>query len=766
LKQCYKTSLNFQNNVEEPGGNVEGNNDPQAAIYVEEEHFYDVDLGVVPFITWQKAIGSLRIEIPYDGAVLDQEMAQADDYPIGNVQISRPDNDRSELIPVSLQAGDVWEKQIKSNKKCLIKTRYEIDEPSDSLVSIDGVVLDDVLDGDSQLTAEGILGKVDVFSNPLALQFSLWVPDLLAETRPSELYELETMLLRGESTRRLFISHINSPSFEQHLTEGLAALANSAGGTLLIGADKSGYVAGIEPDLDTKRYLYTALMKAALRSDPPVPIWQLSEIQQPSGKLVVRIEVPVSNMAVHRLDGVLFKRQGKNNTPEEQASNRAVNLPAPPPLPESDLVDIFNRDEAGTISFRNQDDVVVLNGSNGIKNLGLGAYLCGLINAEKRTGRIIITDLPIDTPRRTRILRNSEDINKILSGEMAKLLPHFPTPTVEPRHLGNQKIYIIHLPPWQYPISLYDGQGYQWQNPALNQINIEGLFERYSKLAGSRGQAFDNQDAYLELALLNRPIRPPEEMEKKTSLEIKEGLFYDVEYQAQVWQPRPFKRDEDTVGYSLQIAAPLRHVSLTFTDEDKVGTKSPEANGRIRIRLNDVLVSDLKVTPQANEDNPWFNAIPIIKRTYLDITYKARLNELFKRRTKTSRLRFLIPDVLLDRERVDDLAHVCADIGFRVFDTSLLDTAPSAPAKATIRGIRSFGYYDISLLIGLLCHQSELTRELHYDGWHDSKPTTTSILDLRVKLWGTGKNVELEIGRLQMQLYKTISRRLQHLRAE
>jgi hypothetical protein len=139
---------------------------------------------------------------------------------------------------------------------------------------------------------------------------------------------------------------------------------------------------------------------------------------------------------------------------------------------------------------------------------------------------------------------------------------------------------------------------------------------------------------------------------------------------------------------------------------------------------------------------------------------------MFERRTKTSRLRFLIPDVLLDRERVDDLAHVCADVGFRVFDANLLDTAPSAPTKAIIHGIRGSGYYDISLLIGLLCHSSELTRELYYDGWHDSKSTTTAVLDVRIKLWGTGADVQAEIGRLQLELYKTISRRLQHLRTE
>lgn len=96
----------------------------------------------------------------------------------------------------------------------------------------------------------------------------------------------------------------------------------------------------------------------------------------------------------------------------------------------------------------------------------------------------------------------------------------------------------------------------------------------------------------------------------------------------------------------------------------------------------------------------------------------------------------------------------------------LFDTAPSASTRATIHAFRSSGYYDIALLIGLLCQRAELTRELHYDGWRDSKSTYTSLLDIRIKLWGTGHRVEKEIGRLQMELYQTISQRLQHLRAE
>lgn len=741
------------------------NKDPQAAIYIEEEHHYDVDLGVVPIVAWQKAGGSIRVEIPYDGAVLKQDVAEAHQYSIGNLHMANHGS-MPDVLPIVIEAGPTWRTNIKSNKKSVITARYKIDEPGDPLISIDGVVLDDALEENEPSSADGIFGNVDAYNNPLALRLSLWVPDLLAETRPSEVYELETMLLRGENTRQVFMASITALNFEQKLAENLAALANTVGGTVLLGADKSGYVVGVPADPETRKYLLMTLLKAALRTSPPVPLWRLSEIRHPSARMVVRIEIPAAGTAIHRLDNAIYRRQGQANNAEVQPAAAATHI-APPVLPESNLEDVFDRDETGTISFRNREEVVVCNGSNGLKHLRLGAYLCGLINAGKRTGRIIITNLPSSRDARFSAWSGTkEDLDKVISNEMAKLLPRLDVPIVERRHLGDQQIAVIHLPTWHLPIALYDGEAYIWQNPALNELKIEELFDKYLQLTGNRGQAFDDQDVYLEQALLESPIRPPEHLDKNASVIVKDRLAYDVEYQAQVWEPRPFMPDEDTVGFSLQLTAPLSHVSLTLSDGGKVTTESPEATGQIRVRLNDVLVSGLEVTPHANNENQWLNAIPIIKRTYLLLNYNARLNELFQRRTKTSLLRFLIPDVLLDRERVDDLAQVCADVGFRVYDKELFDTAPSAPIKATIHGIRGYGYYDIALLVGLLCQQSELTRELHYDGWQDSKSTYTAMLDVRVKLWGTGEHVEKEIGRLQMELYQTISQRLQHLRTE
>jgi predicted HTH transcriptional regulator len=738
--------------------------DPQAAIYLEEEHHYDVDLGAVPYISWRDAQGSLRIEIPYDGAVLKQDSSDIpEEYNLGELHIVNTADNVSERLPIALKAGGNWHAYIKSNRKSVCRAKYAITEPSDTLLSIDGIVVDNLLDEAHHASADGINIAEEAFNNPLALRLSLWVPDLLAQSRPGEVYELETMLVRQENTRLAFMSGITTLNFEQRLAENLTALANTAGGIILLGVERSGHVTGVDEGGPARQSLMRSVLGAALLSAPPVPLWRLIYVSHSSGRTVARIEVPASESVQHQVSGRIYKRQGRNNITEEQPARAKTNQSLLHTLPDTHFEDVFNRSEAGGITFKSREDVAVCNGSEGLRNVRLGAYICGLINAGKRIGRIIVTDLP--QPRRgrlTALVDTTENFDAILKQELSKITPRLDMPYVERRHLGDQQIAIVHLPTWQIPIALYEGQGYIWQNLSLKEFKIEELFDTYLDLTGSRVDVFDDQDVYLDQAMLNWPIRPPERLHKSGNHEA-EGLTYDIEYQAQVWTPRSFKRDEDTVGFVRELTIPLPHVSLTMDDEGRVITKAPVVEGTIRIRLNDVLASGLEATPEANEENGWLNTIPIIKRTYLHLHVTASLNELFKRRTKSSLLRFFVPDVLLTQERVADIAQVCADVGFRVYEEALYE---SSPIKATIRGIRSHGYHDIFLLIGLVCERSELQRELHYDGWRDSKSTFTAMLDVRALLWGTGEGVEDEIGRLHIQLYQTINQRLLYLRTE
>lgn len=537
---------------------MDPNKDPQAAIIIEETHEFEVDLGVVPFVSWQKGHRLIRVQVPYDGALLKKNVSPRTDYWVGSIQFKNSQNQETESIGISLPAEDSWQDKIKSGKRSVTTAEYQLEEPADQLISIDGDVLDDLLSENTASGSDGIFGNIDAYNNPLALQFSLWVPDLLVETRPDELYELETMVRRGENTSLIFMPNISLLNFERNLAENLSALANTAGGTLLVGVDRGGNITGVPTDLDTQEQIMLALLKATLLNSPPVPIWQYSEIRHPaSGRQIIRVEVPKTTNTIHLLQEQFYTRQGTRNSKEVPKTKSRQTIESSP-SPESSLEDIFDRDETGTISFRNRDDIIVCNANNGIKSLNLGAYLCGLINAGKKVARIIVTDLPESKNGRfNNFLRQREKLENVLQEELEKILPQLSLPVVEKRHFGEQEIAIIHLPHWDLPVALYEGKGYIWQNPALNEVGIDELFNKYIDLTSSHGQAFTDQDVFLEHATLDSPIRSPETLEKTISLWETAGLAYDVEYQSQIWEPRPFKRDVETVGFSLQLSARL-----------------------------------------------------------------------------------------------------------------------------------------------------------------------------------------------------------------
>lgn len=738
-----------------------------ASILVTEEYDYDIDLGVVPFINWKSSHGSLKIEIPYDGSVLKKNTTKDETISIGELKLSVKDGTITDQLPVNIRSGLNWNDFVKSNKVSISSATIKVGKLDDPLISIDGAVLDDILYKDSQIVSDQIFGNINAYSNPLALQLSLWVPDLLAETRPTEDFEVETLLLKGENSRVIFMPSVSGTEFEEKLAENLTALANSSGGTILLGADKRGFATN-SVETTNESNIKTSLLKAILQTSPYVSIWSYSKIEQKSGKHIIRIELRSSGSIRHIYKQNIYRREGTQNVSESATDESVVLVSPKSPNTERNLQNIFDQEETSTINYKNSDNLIVLNSTGNLKSLRLGSYVSGLINAKRKDARIVVTGL--DTARSGvfgALINQNEDVEEVIREEFDQIIPSITSPTIEIRNIGTEKVAIIKLPDWDSPLALYDDVGYIWQNLSLNRLKVGDMFNTYLQLYGNIGRSFGDKEVFLEQATLDRPIRPPERLEKSTiPLEQRERITYDVEYQSQVWEPRPFVFDEDTVGFILNLTAPLQHASLSLGEDEEIKVRSPEAKGQIRIRLDDVLASGFEVTPIGNENNTWFSSIPITKRTYLNLKYTARLNELFQRRRKTSRLRFLIPDVLLDKERLDDLAHICADVGFRVFDSELFTTSQSEPSKGSIQAIRSSEYYDISLLIGLICHQTELKRELHYTGWQDSKSTFTSLLDIRVNLWGMGQNVEKEIGRLQMDLYQTMSRRLHHLRAE
>jgi hypothetical protein len=227
-----------------------------------------------------------------------------------------------------------------------------------------------------------------------------------------------------------------------------------------------------------------------------------------------------------------------------------------------------------------------------------------------------------------------------------------------------------------------------------------------------------------------------------------------------VWKARRFELQRGTAGLRCALTTPLGY-ALMAVDETGVGVTSMlELRGHIQVRLNDVLASGVEIVPQS--DNDLLRNLPVYKRTHLWLRIKANPQELFRRRRRMSLLRFRLPDVTLDVERVADLKQACADLGFRISHVDESDL----PERAMMEGIRSEGFCDIGLLAGLVCDRTLLSRALHYEQRTDSKTSDTALLDIRIVLWGSGDDAAAEIARLHMALHQIIEQRLAYLRTE
>ncbi|MEW5986285.1 MAG: hypothetical protein AB1791_06595, partial [Chloroflexota bacterium] len=302
------------------------------------------------------------------------------------------------------------------------------------------------------------------------------------------------------------------------------------------------------------------------------------------------------------------------------------------------------------------------------------------------------------------------------------------------------------------------------EDRSLKKLAPEKTLQKYVSMAGHQTGGEGDRRVRLEGGRLGWPIRPPRLPRPD------ENPTYDIQFQAQAWTARSFDLEPNTIGYSCSLKVPLSHATLKIGGNGQVEVegKDPVVKGKIIVCLHDLLASGLTITPHLDDqDEDEENWLPLVKKTFLHLDVTARLHELFKRRVKASFLRFLVADVILDPERQADLVQACADVGFRVYpDQPDPEDRPPNTIVGIIRGIRAYKYYDILLLVGLVCERNDLTRELYYVGRHDLKTTQTAVLDVRVFLKGEGEGVDEEISRLQLQLYQAIYHRLQHLHVE
>lgn len=725
----------------------------QAAILIEEVHYYDIELAELSTTVWREAKGSIRVKIPYNGAVFKEDASQLETFHVGNLLVTRPNGaePKSETLPIDIEAGENWWEYIKSGKRTVCRAEYAVSPPEETLISVQGNVLDFIP------FTESIFGNMAAFQNPLRLQLDLWLPDMASYRLEEGVAELEKMILQREHAQQIFMQHTGN--FGQRLAQNLVALANSYGGTIFVGVDNQGKIVGLS-DSDMNK-IPGLLLEAVLKAVPPIRLLRAELHRMTNGRKVYVITVPLKSPEItHSLDGEVYQRQKKETvlmgssaaTPEVEEIALAGRSP-------DDLVEI---DDNGRVHPRSSIDVAIFDGANGLRSLPIGRCVCAMINTGLQEANIVIHG--ISQP-------SQKDVESYLKDELEQIVPHVPPGIVGLAQRDDQTFALITVPIKRIPSALYKGEGFIWEKgqvqPSSRMRLLKRYIAQYNVSSGQKGLS----DIWLKSASINWPIRPAEKP-NGTRKQSSEYPAYDVQRHALTWNPSAFNKD-DAFGYKAALNLPLTNVSLTVDEKGEISSQPPVISGQIEVNLDGAIASGLNVVA---EKGSHLHTLPVIKRTRLNLSFTARLSEIFRhRRPQQSFLRFFLSDVLLDVDRARDVILVCADAGFRLYNTYADSIIPEVDVRgserlenghvlikeALLKGIRNSRFHDIHLLLGLRCLPSRLTRELHYEDVHDVAQVKSFTLEVSVILEGKGEDVGQEISRLQMWLFELLRQRLQ-----
>lgn len=764
------------------------NQGKQAAIYVEETHHFDVELGALSGTYWKQASGVIEVLAPYDGKIFEEDASDQESLHLGDILVKIPVNGefQEEIWPAKITAGESWQYNLKSARRAVCHAEYDVVQPKDSLISVQAEVRDVPID-------KYPIINTGTFQNPLRLYLTLWVPDLSETSLEDESEEINRLLLRREHTQQIFME---KPllNFEQKLAENLVALANTYGGTIIIGANEKGKLTGLS--VEEWEAMPEHILGAIFKTQPLVPL-QRAELCHTQRGTVYLLKVPNNERgqiyATH--ESVYRREKGKNVF----VSTSEVSLPKPPnPIPPSakPLEELLPTDETGQLMFKHTANAAVLDGSQGLQNLQIGRYICGMINArperENEANEAIIIICNLLEAKRTFFSRQNthQQIETYLKNELDELTPQVPMGSVILTHRNDNTFATIMIPIGHLKAALYRrDQAFIWKNGELGWITTQALLEKY--LPGGNDSITGHSHVNLEKAYVSRHIRPPEQAQHRwirSSMNQGDIAVYNVQHQILVWKPVSIKsKGEAASGYETTLELPLNNVALTLDDDGKVMRQLPNLQGHITICLDDVLVSGCQVSPiidgkdgENDENNSFLSNSPVIKRTLLSLEITAHLSEIFKhRRPKGTYLGFSVANVMLDYERAKDLVQACADVGFRIYEVHPGQPIPEVDlwekhednGRIIIRegfmsGIRSSQFFDIHLYMGWSCRPNEVTRELRYEDVYDTAQSNTYTLECRIYMWGKGEGVSQEIGRLQMLLYELVHRRLQQIEAE
>jgi hypothetical protein len=722
---------------------------PQAGIYVDETHTYTVSLGRQTLIAPanESSLLTVRVQLPYDGQLryddrrlLKDMHAESNMLDLGQIEVVLPDGATARVIPVSIPAGADLANHLKSNKWAQLPRSIPIGYPNETLVTVDAQIFDGA-SLDIERLRDLIFGHTDAFVQDLRLHLAFWMPDMYVRRRQSRERELRELLLQRESVRQVFLPTLAG---KNQLAESMAALANTSGGRILIGVDRNGQITGLgEADAELKQ----ALLNAALRCVPAAPIFSPDYFETADGKRVARVVVPEGASRTCILDGQIYRREGAT-TVVSAAAPETIATSAP--LPAANIEDALRGDS---------DDVIILDAAGTIESLDLGPSISALINAGKRDGLILIRNLLPAAGQKSR-----GSALQLLEGRVAreteKCVPRLPLrPAIA--HVNGEPIGVLRVSSDLAPVALYDGGAYDWQSRSLRSLSVDDVFARYLRQQRvSENDRDAGEGVQLVYGELSRAIAPPPPLRPRRNGAAPHDAHFEVQRRAIVWRPRQFVPDPVTLGWRCGLIAQLRQALMDIGAAGDTVQTLDALRGHVLIRLNNVLASG--VTLRVQPSSKILDHLPIFRRTNLRLQLEADTQALFDQRQRMSLLRLHVPDVSLDNERVADVRQACADLGFRIHtvDTSRLAN------QAILEGMRSEGFCDITLLVGMHCEQTPLTRALAYGQRTDSKATHVAALDIRAAFWGAGDAAAATIARLHMELHQLLHERLFYLRTE
>ncbi len=743
-----------------------------AGVFITNTHNFNVELGAIPFINWEKGEGELEIKIPYDGRLLQNIKPYNDKLYLGTYNITKNGKEKvHQQLPIELplQQGNA-SSYFKTAKTAVFKAEYDVTEPTETLFTIDSKIID--ID---ELLDKIVNGDIDSFKNELKLAISIWTPDHANQAKKNKIFALEKKLIKRDIERQVFIPHINPPDFGDILAESMCALANSSGGTIFIGVNNQKEFVGFPPEVIDQSHIEYSLLRAALRCSPPVPLTQPVYFEPFKGEHVALVDVPSSIGIQHKLKGrVYFRKKGKNTHHKKGLLSK---ITLPPLFEQFKYFGDYIQSTAQNYNKLEQDKEVTLDFSQRWAAGKIGPEIVKLINSSQTQGRIIVKCIRIPKSRSRRPFFKQKiwkDFHDYIKEEVDDIRPKLKMPNIYFQKNDDTHYAFLKFNFEDVPAALYKNRIYlPEQDDEEKESPKKQVFERYVNASNIwAAPPSSNSDTTLIDARLDWPIQPSNHMPKE------ETLFgnYDIQNWAMAWKDRSFEESYSGHGFEINLLAHLHQVLLDLNGDDNLISKEEiNTTGTISFRLENYLTSELSLEPIKEQlgNGPFtqnlLDNLPIYKQTIVNLNITIRLKELFQERIKTAVLNFKMLDVNLNQQRVNDLRYICEDLGFKIpiEDVHVEVNQNEEMTSALLMGTKNTDYLDLDMAMGIQCDRIELKRELRFDEKRiDTKNTQSATLNFMLAIRGTGDDIGKHLSAVQFRFLNTIQTRLHHLRTE